>query len=320
MNKDHISKITCLLFACLLISFHGIAQSVMLDARSYPSLRNCYQEIVLDGREYNFLNTKMQFVSNGTDNDLDLANVRQFDANGDEIEFNYEEIADDKFGLRDVKVSYLDKDKKRVHKYIKTIDMYTERGHNKNWFRFMEKEAKRVEITSITFDSITNGFKIVSTSTLNLLEDHQLLTLGRPDSSKCQTYKNFHLNYINNLDGFCGFVKPKIKTHPSNLAPEREELSQSFEFGVQTMLHTLDKDCNVAEHKQDTTMSYSSEPSGCQIYKLEIRIEPCNTQSPWDCPDYVYELDIEICCRCRPDEEMDEPHIDKHGNGRPKGE
>lgn len=142
-------------------------------------------------------------------------------------------------------------------------------------------------------------FVIETKSTVNILTLEDAFTLTNSNGQDCQTFDNFNMSYVNNLDGFCGSVKGKLRRLPSDITDPADPLNElGFVFSNQSDLspwaeHCLGPDQDIIIEPRPN----EPVPWGCQTFVMELIIEPCWVR-PVECEDLIISEEIEICCTC----------------------
>jgi hypothetical protein len=132
------------------------------------------------------------------------------------------------------------------------------------------------------------------------------------DFNKCRTFDDFQIDAFLNLDGFCGNYYLRIKTHSEDVALGWEEKVEDIEFGDRDSLSKFG-DCEVANKEDNSHVSLEPAPIGCKKHQLEVQIYPCSGRDPNECFDLFLNFNIEICCKCEIDVEVEEGDADFGG-------
>ncbi len=283
------------------ITLHSFAQR---DGFANSRLENCYQSIELDGNSYNVLDASFRFRQALSSNNLDYVYIELYDAAGNSISHNYEglDLGDHQKGP--ALVNWYDSLRMEyIPKKVNIIDMILEEdgSFNNNWFEF-EDDVHRIEVTTI-IEEDQFGKKTGTTTTLNIIKPEDIYTI---DTRKCRTFKDFKLDAIVNLDGFCGTTSITIGTPKDEVDLGWAKLSERYRLGRSENVSHLQRHCKTYHNQDQSQVDDNSVPKGCKSYRLNIAILPCINKSPDECPDLHIEIPIEICCKCSTQKDIDE--------------
>jgi len=264
-------------------------------------IRNCYQQIMLDvSGEYNLLGGDFWFDKYATSEFNNFMTLKAFDANGLEVPLDLVNI-----GLTDG-VTFPIHSSSEIFDfatqsvfYADVIDMRNSSNgaFNRNVVT-LPSNVKSFEIIILNPDS-DHEFSTVTKSTINLLKPEDAFSFSSSNERDCQTFDNFNMSYVNNLDGFCGSIKGKLRRLPSDITDPADPYNEiPFSFGSQKDLGPWAEHCPgpdwviiIDPIPQDPV------PWGCQTFIVDLVIEPC-IQSPSWCEDLIISQEIEICCSC----------------------